>query len=251
MRLSRRLELPDELRSRPQNPLVRQHITPQGQVTDVFVPLVDNKRYLGVLALGVNPNETALASAALTREVTVAVFISIWVLVILGAVFNALTITRPVKELLRGVRSIGDGDFRAHIGLPVGGELGELLEGFNAMASQLQAYDAANIEELQAAQVKQSSLIATMADGALLLDGDGRIVLANPTARRLFRWEGRNLEGQEFLSELPELLAVELTNRSEPCSRTRPIPTNCAAASNPPRTLRFVLQAVREPAVMC
>ena len=58
-----------------------------------------------------NPNETALASAALTREVTVAVFISIWVLVILGAVFNALTITRPVKELLRGVRSVASGNF--------------------------------------------------------------------------------------------------------------------------------------------
>ncbi len=248
MRLSRRLELPDELRSRPQNPLVRQHITPQGQVTDVFVPLVANKRYLGVLALGVNPNETALASAALTREVTVAVFISIWVLVILGAVFNALTITRPVKELLRGVRSIGDGDFRARIGLPMGGELGELLEGFNAMASQLQAYDAANIEELQAAQVKQSSLIATMADGALLLDGDGRIVLANPTARRLFRWEGRNLEGQDFLSELPELLAVELY---EPLGAVFENQTGTnelrSSVGDPPRTLRFVLQAVREP----
>ena len=248
MRLNRRLELPDELRSRPQNPLVRQHITPQGQVTDVFVPLVYNKRYLGVLALGVNPNETALASAALTREVTVAVFISIWVLVILGAVFNALTITRPVKELLRGVRSIGDGDFRARIGLPMGGELGELLEGFNAMASQLQAYDAANIEELQAAQVKQSSLIATMADGALLLDGDGRIVLANPTARRLFRWEGRNLEGQEFLSELPELLAVELY---EPLGAVFENQTDTnelrSSVGDPPRTLRFVLQAVREP----
>ena len=248
MRLNRRLELPDELRSRPQNPLVRQHITPQGQVTDVFVPLVDNKNYLGVLALGVNPNETALASAALTREVTVAVFISIWVLVILGAVFNALTITRPVKELLRGVRSIGDGDFRARIGLPMGGELGELLEGFNAMASQLQAYDAANIEELQAAQVKQSSLIATMADSALLLDGDGRIVLANPTARRLFRWEGRNLEGQEFLSELPELLAVELY---EPLGAVFENQTDTnelrSSVGDPPRTLRFVLQAVREP----
>ena len=248
MRLNRRLELPDELRSRPKNPLVRQHITPQGQVTDVFVPLVDNKNYLGVLALGVNPNETALASAALTREVTVAVFISIWVLVILGAVFNALTITRPVKELLRGVRSIGDGDFRARIGLPMGGELGELLEGFNAMASQLQAYDAATIEELQAAQVKQSSLIATMADGALLLDGDGRIVLANPTARRLFRWEGRNLEGQEFLSELPELLAVELY---EPLGAVFENQTDTnelrSSVGDPPRTLRFVLQAVREP----
>ena len=56
LRLSRRLELPDELRNRTQNPLVRQHITPQGQVTDVFVPLVENNNYLGVLALGVNPN---------------------------------------------------------------------------------------------------------------------------------------------------------------------------------------------------
>ena len=248
LRLNRRLELPSELRSRPKNPLVRQHLTPEGQVTDVFVPLIQEGRYLGVLALGVNPNDSALASASLTREVTVAVFISIWVLVILGAVFNALTITRPVKELLRGVRSIAAGDFQARIGLPVGGELGELLDGFNAMASQLQDYDAANIEELQAAQVKQASLIATMADGAVLLDEKGQIVLANPTARRLFRWEGRNLEGQDFLNAIPDLLANELhepldgvLNQGRDSNDLR------SSIGEPPRTLRFVLQAVREP----
>jgi two-component system sensor histidine kinase NblS len=247
LRLSRRLELPAGLRNRPQNPLVRQHLTPQGQVTDVFVPLVRDGRYLGILALGVNPNETALASAALTREVTVAVFISIWVLVILGAVFNALTITRPVKELLRGVRSIASGDFEARIALPVSGELGELLDGFNAMAAQLQAYDAANIEELTAAQVKQASLIATMADGAVLLDAEGQIVLANPTARRLFRWEGRNLESQELLDELPHLLAIELhapldalLNGISDSEDLR------CSIDDPSRTLRIVLQSVRD-----
>ena len=248
LRLNRRLELPSELRSRPKNPLVRQHLTPDGQVTDVFVPLIQEGRYLGVLALGVNPNDSALASASLTREVTVAVFISIWVLVILGAVFNALTITRPVKELLRGVRSIAAGDFQARIGLPIGGELGELLDGFNAMALQLQDYDAANIEELQAAQVKQASLIATMADGAVLLDEKGQIVLANPTARRLFRWEGRNLEGQDFLNSIPDLLANELhepldgvLNQGRDSNDLR------SSIGEPPRTLRLVLQAVREP----
>ena len=247
LRLNRRLQLPAELQTRPQNPLVRQHLTPQGKVTDVFVPLVRNGRYLGVLALGVNPSETGLASAALTREVTVAVFISIWVLVILGAVFNALTITRPVKELLRGVRRIARGDFQTRIGLPVGGELGELLDGFNAMASQLQAYDAANIEELTAAQVKQASLIATMADGAVLLDAQGQIVLANPTARRLFRWEGRKLEGQDFLGELPELLAVELHSTLDAvlCNSADSNELR-SSAGEPPRTLRFVFQAVRD-----
>ena len=50
------------------------------------------------------------------------------------------------------------------------GDLGELLNGFNRMATQLENYDEANIEELKAAQIKQESLIATMADGAILLD---------------------------------------------------------------------------------
>ncbi len=207
LQLTRKLQLPPELKKSPKFPLVRQHLTPQGQVTDVFVPLLWKGNYLGTLALGVTPNKKALASAALTREITVAVFISIWILVIIGAVFNALTITRPVKELVKGVREIARGNFKSRISLPMSGELAELLNGFNAMASQLENYDAANIEELRAAQVKQQSLIATMADGAILLDEEGKIVLVNPTARRLFRWEGRMLEGQELLNELPEILA--------------------------------------------
>ncbi len=245
--LSRRLELPPDLQRRPQNPLIRQHLSPDGQVTDVFVPMVSEGRYLGVLALGINPNEAVLASAALTREVTVAVFISIWVLVILGAVFNALTITRPVKELLRGVRAIAGGDFDARIALPVGGELGELLNGFNDMASQLEAYDAANIEELTAAQVKQQTLIATMADGAALLDEAGCIVLVNPTARRLFRWEGRNLEGTDLGRELPEPLAMELqTPLDALLIGARDSADVRCSFGEPPRTLRIVLQAVKD-----
>jgi two-component system sensor histidine kinase NblS len=245
--LSRRLELPADLPQRPDNPLIRQHLTPDGQVTDVFVPLLDGDRFLGVVALGINPNETLLASAALTREVTVAVFISIWVLVILGSVFNALTITQPVKELLRGVRSIAGGNFETRLALPVGGELGELLEGFNTMASQLEAYNEANIEELTAAQVKQQSLIATMADGAVLLDEEGRIVLANPTSRRLFRWEGRNLEGNGLENELPERLAMELHGplTSLIIGEKESSDLRCSVG-DPARTLRIVLQAVRD-----
>ena len=245
--LSRRLELPADIQKRPENPLIRQHLSPDGQVTDVFVPMVSHGRYLGVLALGVNPNETLLTSAALTREVTVAVFISIWVLVILGAVFNALTITRPVKELLQGVRQVAKGNFETRLSLPVGGELGELLGGFNTMASQLEVYKAANIEELTAAQVKQQSLIATMADGAVLLDAEGAIVLVNPTARRLFRWEGRNLEGNDLISELPEQLAIELQAALDSLTSTAKESADVRCRfGEPARTLRIVLQAVRD-----
>tara|TARA_Y100001968_G_scaffold333902_2_gene400813 strand:+ start:13381 stop:15429 length:2049 start_codon:yes stop_codon:yes gene_type:complete len=247
LQLTRKLELPSELKKRPQFPLIRQHLTPQGQVTDVFVPLLWKGNYQGTLALGVTPNKKALTSAALTKEVTIAVFISIWVLVLLGAVFNALTITRPVKELVRGVREISKGNFKSRVSMPMSGELAELLYGFNTMASQLEDYDAANIEELKAAQVKQQSLIATMADGAILLNEDGRIVLVNPTARRLFRWEGRSIEGQELLSEIPEIIANELEapitsilNNSIENNDLR------CSLSEPPRTLRIVLKSVRD-----
>ena len=208
--------------------------------------MVNGKDYLGVMALGVNPNEAVLATAALTRNVTVAVFVSIWVLVILGAVFNALTITRPVKELLRGVRSVADGDFGARIALPVGGELGELLNGFNTMATKLEAYDEANIEELTAAQVKQQSLIATMADGALLLDPEGQVVLVNPTARRLFRWEGRKLEAKSCSACCPTASPWSCWSPSMRCAAgARQREVRCTI-NEPNRTLRLVLQAVRD-----
>ena len=247
LQLTRKLQIPSELKKYPQFPLVRQHSTPQGQVTDVFVPMLWKGEYLGTLALGVTPNKKALASAALTREITVAVFISIWVLVIIGAVFNALTITRPIRELVNGVREIAKGNFKSRVDLPMSGELGELLTGFNAMASKLEDYDAANIEELKAAQVKQQSLIATMADGALLLDELGNIVLVNPTARRLFRWEGRNLEGQNLLNQLPDVLIKELetpiTSLLNNFGDSDDLRCNL---EEPPRTLRIVLKSVRD-----
>ena len=247
LQLTRKLQIPPELQKRPQFPLVKQHSTPQGQVTDVFVPMIWKGEYLGTLALGVTPNKNALENAALTREITVAVFISIWVLVIIGAVFNALAITRPVRELVKGVREIAKGNFKSRISLPMSGDLGELLNGFNAMASQLEDYDNANIEELRAAQVKQQSLIATMADGAILLDESGSIVLVNQTARRLFRWEGRDLEGQELLNLLPEIIAndlhapiISLLSNLEESDDLR------CTLEEPPRTFRIVLQSVRD-----
>jgi len=247
LQLTRKLQLPSELKKQPQFPLVRQHSTPQGQVTDVFVPMLWKGEYLGTLALGVTPNKKALATAALTREITVAVFISIWVLVIIGAVFNALTITRPIRDLVIGVREIARGNFKSRVDLPMSGELGELLNGFNAMASKLEDYEAANIEELKAAQVKQQSLIATMADGALLLDELGNIVLVNPTARRLFRWEGRNLEGQNLLNQLPDLLIKELetpiTSLLNNFGDSDDLRCNL---EEPPRTLRIVLKSVTD-----
>lgn len=209
--LQRRIQLPEGFANTYDLPMVRQHRTPDGTVTDVFVPLAHENQYLGVLAIGINPNPTVVTSSNLTRDVTIAVFISIWVMVILGAVFNALTITKPIKELLVGVKNIATGNFKQRIDLPLQGELGELICSFNEMAERLERYEEQNIEELTAEKAKLETLVSTIADGAVLLDTSLQVILVNPTARRIFGWEGKNLISQNILDLLPAAVSAELT----------------------------------------
>ena len=208
--IKRRIQLPDNFSDRLDRPMVRQHLTPDGEVTDVFVPLVYDGKYVGVLAIGTNPNPATIASSNLTRDVTTAVFVSIWVMVILGAVFNALTITKPIRELLNGVQNIAKGNFQQRVDLPLGGEFLGLMSSFNEMAERLERYQEQNIDELTSEKAKLETLVATIADGAILLDTEFQIVLVNATARRIFGWEGP-IEGENALYALPTAVQVELT----------------------------------------
>lgn len=210
--IRRRIQLPDTYAANIEEPMVRQHMTPDGEVTDVFVPLSHDGQYLGVMAIGINPNATVVASSHLTRDVTIAVFISIWVMVILGAVFNALIITKPIKELLVGVKNIAAGNFRQRVDLPVRGELGELILNFNEMAERLERYEEQNIEELTAEKAKLETLVSTIADGAALLDTDMHVILTNPTAQRIFGWENSaDIIGKNILYHLPDAVKTQLT----------------------------------------
>ncbi|EGJ29541.1 MULTISPECIES: two-component system sensor histidine kinase NblS [Moorena] len=209
--IKRRIELPEGDAKNSDQPMARQHLTPDGQVTDVFVPLIDENKYLGVLAVGINPNPTVVVSSNLTRNVTIAVFISIWVMVILGAVGNALTITKPIKELLVGVRNIAAGNFKQRIEMPLGVELRELVSSFNDMAERLERYEEQNIEELTAEKAKLETLVSTIADGAVLIDTNFQVMLVNPTARRIFGWEEQDIVGKNVLYHLPDVVTMELT----------------------------------------
>ncbi|GAA6619560.1 two-component system sensor histidine kinase NblS [Scytonema sp. NUACC26] len=208
--IKRRIQLPDDYAADADKPMVRQHRSPDGEVTDVFVPLTVDGKYLGVLAIGINPNPAAVISTNFTRDVTIAVFISIWVMVILGGVINALTITKPIKELLVGVKQIAAGNFKQQIDLPLGGELGELILNFNEMAERLERYEEQNIEELTAEKAKLETLVSTIADGAVLIDNNMQVILVNPTARRIFNWEGIEVVGENVLRYLPPSVEMEV-----------------------------------------
>lgn len=209
--ISRRITPPEGYDPASHRPISKQHTTPNGEVTDVFVPLHQNDEYLGILVVGINPNATVVASSNLTRDVTLAVFVFIWVMVILGGVFNALTITRPIKELLDGVKNIATGNFQQRIDLPFGGELGELITNFNEMAERLESYQEQNIDELTSEKAKLETLVTTIADGAVLLDTSLKVILVNPTAKRIFEWDDQAIAEGIVLHHLPASVTTQIT----------------------------------------
>ncbi len=209
--LRRRIQLPQTPLGNTDSTWVKQHNTPQGEVTDVFVHLDHEGEDLGILAIGTNPNPTAVASSSLTLDVTTAVFVSIWMMVILGAASNVVTITRPIKELVTGVQSIASGNFKQRIDLPFGGELGELIRSFNEMAKRLESYEEQNIEELTAEKAKLEALVSAIADGAILLDSDLKVILANPAAIKILQWQDKSAIGIDIMTILPKAVNTELS----------------------------------------
>jgi two-component system, OmpR family, sensor histidine kinase NblS len=246
-KLSRKIALPTVL------PASREHAAPNGRVTDIFYRIRYQNKPVGVVSIGINPNATLVGSSNLTRDVTIAVFVAVWILAILGAVFNALTITQPIKELVQGVKGIATGNFKQRILLPFGGELGQLIKSFNLMAERLQRYEEQNIDKITAEKAKLESLLTTIADGAVLLDRDLNILLANPAALHIFNWPG-DVMGSSALQKLPKGLASELTEVLEQVNTEESVMTDGsmipalaeyrATLDNPKRTVRILLSAV-------
>jgi two-component system, OmpR family, sensor histidine kinase NblS len=84
------------------------------------------------------------------------------------------------------------------------------------MGEKLQRYEEQNIEELTAEKAKLETLVSTIADGAVLIDTNLNTILVNPTARRIFGWEGQEIIGENVLKILPPQVQTEI---SQPLSQ--------------------------------
>nr|YP_009293900.1 two component sensor kinase [Ahnfeltia plicata]AOM65588.1 two component sensor kinase [Ahnfeltia plicata]UAT97322.1 two component sensor kinase [Ahnfeltia plicata] len=184
-------------------PVIRYSTIFNDHITDILIPLIKDGRNLGLLELGINPNPSISSASKLTRDVSIAIFVSIWLMVIIGVTFNALTITEPIKELLIGVRSIASGHFSQRIKLPFDGELGDLIVSFNDMAERLESYEKKNVEQLTSEKVKLETLVSTIADGAILVDTELRLLFVNQTAIKVFHWPNKDIIGTLIFSHLP------------------------------------------------
>jgi nitrogen fixation/metabolism regulation signal transduction histidine kinase len=126
----------------------------------------------------------ALFAAYLLLITGLALFACCWL-----ALNLSKQVTRPVESLADAMEAIAAGDYAHRVGESATEELGELVESFNAMASDLEnAHDLAERStaqlsqlnaDLQARRTELETIIETIPNGVVTLSAERRIILAN------------------------------------------------------------------------
>lgn len=120
---------------------------------------------------------------------------------LLAAQLVARALSRPVADLRRSARALGEGTPLPTVGTPPI-EFEQVFTAFSRMASDIQASQAA----LESARQRTAAVLAQVATGVIALDPMGRILIANARARQLLGSEladGENLAralGEEWTS---------------------------------------------------
>ena len=123
-----------------------------------------------------------------SQIVRIALIAGLMALVI--SLFFSQVLSLPIRELSRASRRIASGDFASQVPVRGKDELGDLARNFNDMATRLQA----TFSELSTRKEELEGVLSSIREGLFVLEGDGRIRLANQGAAKIVGSE--NLKGR-------------------------------------------------------
>ncbi|UCE87514.1 MAG: HAMP domain-containing protein, partial [Deltaproteobacteria bacterium] len=160
----------------------------------------------GVVRLAVDLSDRDAAIAELRRELLLAGVVGLIAAVALGFGLSWFTL-RPIEELRRVTGSIARGDLERRVPRWDVEELGDIADAVNRMGEQLRL----RLEEVTREKEQLQAVLNGMVEGVLVVDSEGKIVLANARLREFFgappAVEGR-LPIEVFRSaDLDEMLA--------------------------------------------
>ncbi len=159
----------------------RYSTTVQEQMMYVAVPVKNQGEIVGIARVAMPLTTVEQNVNHVTRTIILATVI-IAVLAIIAAWLIARTTTRPIRQLTRASREIAGGQLGQKITISTKGEVGQLAKAFNEMSTNLKT----TVDTISTEKTKLTSILANMADGVMMTDTEGNIVLANPAAGRLF-----------------------------------------------------------------
>jgi len=146
----------------------------------VAMPFARGGARAGVVRLAEPLTEVDETVASFRRMVVLASVIALGVAVLM-ATFAAQLMSRSVRQLTTTAQRMADGDLAVRTRAAGTDEVAELGRALDQLAGGL----AQALSELRGERDLLSKVLARMKEGVLLLDGDGRVALANPALREM------------------------------------------------------------------
>jgi len=151
----------------------------------------------------------------ITRIIILATVI-ITVLAVLAAWLITRRVTQPVRQLTKASRVISSGQLGQKITVSTKDEIGQLAQAFNEMSSSMKN----TVDTMSTEKNRLSSILANMADGVIMTDAAGVIVLANRAAGGLLGFKEENAADKPAIEvvhdhEIDELLKKCLNTGNE------------------------------------
>ena len=193
----------------------RYSTTLKEQMMYVAVPVTSQGKVLGIARVALPLTTVENSVNHVTRTVILATVI-ITILAVLAAWLIARTTTRPIRELTKASRKIAAGQLEQKIRVHQKDEIGQLAQAFNEMSSNLKT----TVEAISTEKAKLTNILANMADGVIMTDADGNVVLANPAAGKLFGFKEENAVNKPIIEvvhdhEVDEILKLCLKTGQE------------------------------------
>jgi two-component system, OmpR family, sensor histidine kinase NblS len=179
-------------------------------ILDFRMPIFYDKHIHAFLCIGLMPTykvSTVISFLCLISSIT---FIIIWLTSIMTVIFNAWINTSSIQKLSTAMQHIMIGNFNSRINPKASGALAGLINEFNEMAERLEYYDKKNINQLILEKAKLETLVSIIADGALLLDKDLRIIFINNSALQTFKFLQSCLTGTYIYDYFPSYINKQL-----------------------------------------
>jgi len=116
------------------------------------------------------------------QKILIVALAAIFLLSLVLSVIVSSVVTRPVSRISSAARSIAEGDLSARAIVSSDDEIGDLAKTMNYMAGEIRS----KMDRIASGEAKLETVLSGMVEGVILTDEKGAILMANPSARKMF-----------------------------------------------------------------
>jgi two-component system phosphate regulon sensor histidine kinase PhoR len=171
----------------------------------VAVPVTNEGNVLGVARVALPLTAVENSANHITLVISLAMAVT-GVLAIMAAGFVARTTTRPIREMTEASKRIAGGELGQRIPIRTRDETGQLAQAFNEMSLNLNKL----LGDISTEKTKLQTVLANMADGVMMADVEGKIVLANQATEKLFNFQEKDVINKPLIEVVHDHEADEI-----------------------------------------